>query len=261
MKRLDAFLFENGTFSSRNKAAEAIKRGEIIVNGKKETKPSKEVTGEENIEIIRNKSFVSLGGYKLDRAADAFTIRADGLVFADIGASTGGFTDCLLKRGAKKVYAVDVGENLLHPSLRSDKRVIPIENFNARYLTEETLGEKVDGVVVDCSFISLKIILPPLKNIIKENGFIIALVKPQFECGEKNKLGKSGILRSDKEIERIIFDLVEFSFQSGLVATNIVNAPVYKDKNKEFLLKLSFDGVKITEKDIKDAVLKAKEEI
>ena len=261
MSRLDSFLFEKGLFSSRNKAAEAIKRGEVLVNGKTENKPSKEVSGDEKVEVNCENSFVSLGGYKLDRAISAFSLDVSGLTFADVGASTGGFTHCLIKRSAKKVYAVDVGENLLHPLIRSDKRVIAIENFNARHLTEQTLGEKVDGVVVDCSFISLKIILPPIKSVIKDDGFIIALVKPQFECGDKKKLGKSGILRDEKEIVKIIVDLIEYSAGLGLAVTNIVNAPVYKDKNKEFLIKLSFVGKKLTESDVKEAVRKAKEEI
>lgn len=239
--RLDTLLYKKGLFYSRNKAAEAVKRGEVLVNGKAELKPAAAVTGEESIEIVRKKEFVSLGGYKLDKALEEFGEDVSGLVFADIGASTGGFTDCLLQRGAKKIYAIDVGKGLLHSSLCQNERVVSLEGVNARYLTRDDLGTAVDAVVADCSFISLKLILPTVKLILKGGGFAVVLVKPQFECGDKRALGKSGILRNEREREKILRDIFDFALSLGFSVDKTAIAPEYKDKNKEYLLKLTLN--------------------
>lgn len=251
--RLDSFLFEAGYFSSRNKAAECVKRGEILLDGKIEKKPSKEVSGAEKIEIISPKKFVSLGGYKLDKALSDFSVDVNGLTFADIGASTGGFTDCLLQRGAKKVYAVDVGENLLDERLKSDSRVIALDKVNARNMTEQTIGEKVDGVVADCSFISLKLVLPATLKILKPDGFIVALIKPQFEC-EGNGLTKTGLLREEKARVKIVEDISDFASGLSLVTENATHAPVNKDKNVEYLVKFSFTGKQMTKEQILNSI-------
>jgi len=251
--RLDSFLFEAGYFSSRNKAAECVKRGEVLFDGKVEKKPSKEVSGTEKIEIISPKKFVSLGGYKLDKALSDFSVDVNGLTFADIGASTGGFTDCLLQRGAKKVYAVDVGENLLDERLKSDSRVIALDKVNARNMTEQTIGEKVDGVVADCSFISLKLVLPATLKILKPDGFIVALIKPQFECEGKG-LTKTGLLREEKARVKIVEDISDFASSLSLVTENATHAPVNKDKNVEYLVKFSFTGKQMTKEQILNSI-------
>lgn len=251
--RLDSFLFEAGYFSSRNKAAECVKRGEVLLDGKIEKKPSKEVFGTEKIEIISPKKFVSLGGYKLDKALSDFSVDVNGLTFADIGASTGGFTDCLLQRGAKKVYAVDVGENLLDERLKSDSRVIALDKVNARNMTEQTIGEKVDGVVADCSFISLKLVLPATLKILKPDGFIVALIKPQFECEGKG-LTKTGLLREEKARVKIVEDISDFASGLSLVTENATHAPVNKDKNVEYLVKFSFTGKQMTKEQILNSI-------
>lgn len=251
--RLDSFLFEAGYFSSRNKAAECVKRGEVLLDGKIEKKPSKEVSGTEKIEIISPKKFVSLGGYKLDKALSDFSVDVNGLTFADIGASTGGFTDCLLQRGAKKVYAVDVGENLLDERLKSNSRVIALDKVNARNMTEQTIGEKVDGVVADCSFISLKLVLPATLKILKPDGFIVALIKPQFECEGKG-LTKTGLLREEKARVKIVEDISDFASSLSLVTENATHAPVNKDKNVEYLVKFSFTGKQMTKEQILNSI-------
>lgn len=251
--RLDSFLFEKGYFSSRNKAAECVKRGEVLLDGKVEKKPSKEVSGAEKIEIISPKKFVSLGGYKLDKALSDFSVDVNGLTFADIGASTGGFTDCLLQRGAKKVYAVDVGENLLDERLKSNSRVIALDKVNARNMTEQTIGEKVDGVVADCSFISLKLVLPATLKILKPDGFIVALIKPQFECEGKG-LTKTGLLREEKARVKIVEDISDFASSLSLVTENATHAPVNKDKNVEYLVKFSFTGKQMTKEQILNSI-------
>ncbi len=221
-------------FGSRTKAAEAIEKGLVLVNGsvvkaKTEIKESDDI-----VYVTPEEYFVSNGGYKLDRALKSFAFDATGKVFADIGASTGGFTDCLLQYGASKVYAVDVGESLLHESLVGDDRIVSIENCNARYLKKEDFADLLDGVVADVSFISLRLIFPVIKEILKEDGDGFILIKPQFEC-EKKRIGKSGIVSPSAHAE-IIKKVLKYAAESGLYPYNIVNAPVRKGKNIEYIL-------------------------
>ena len=181
--RIDKHLAEK--FGSRTKASEAIGSGRVLVNGKR-ISPSYEVRDEDKIEIIAaDESFVSAGGYKLSKAIKEFGFEVKDKVFADIGASTGGFTDCLLQNGAKKIYCIDVGENQLDKSLICDKTVL-IDNFNARYLNRELFSEKLDCVVIDVSFISLTYILNAVSDILAEGATVLALIKPQFECDNRN---------------------------------------------------------------------------
>ena len=187
--RLDSFLVESHKYKSRNKASEAIARGVIYVNGKICTKSSFLVTEKDLIEIRENTApFVSIGGDKLNRAILKIKPEIENKVFIDVGASTGGFTDCLLRYNAKKVYCVDVGENLLDPSLVENERVVVMDRTNARYLTKDNFEDKIDGIVVDCSFISLEYILPTIVPLLSQNGYILALIKPQFELKERVKL-------------------------------------------------------------------------
>ena len=240
--RLDRFLFEKRFFSSRNKAAEAICRGEIFVNGKLQDKPSAEVNDEASISVVtKNATYVSLGGYKLERALTRFKPTIKDGVFIDVGASTGGFTDCLLQNGAKKVYCVDVGENLLSPDLVNDSRIVVMDRTNARYLSESDFQKKADGIVVDCSFISLEYILPPLVKLISEKGFILALIKPQFETAGKVKM-KNGILKDEKARKKIVEDIYCFIKELGLFFVDICLASNDEKKNKEYIAYISKSG-------------------
>ena len=237
--RIDTYLFQNNKYSSRTKAAEAIARGEVFVNGKIVKKPSLEVEVTDIVEIVVNsQTFVSNGGYKLEKAFEDFKFSAEGLNFADVGASTGGFTDCLLKHGASKVYAIDVGESLLSNDLKQDDRVIVIDNFNARNLNSETLGELVDGVVCDVSFISLTYVLAQIYSVLKDNGFAVVLIKPQFECGKK-ELNKNGIVTDKKARVNCVKKILDFAQTVGFSPINLTNAPIKPDKNREYLLFLS----------------------
>lgn len=230
--RADKFFADK--YGSRTKAAEAIEKGLVLVNGKP-IKPKTEIKETDVAEFVEAEtSFVSNGGYKLDRALKAFAFDCFGKVFADIGASTGGFTDCLLQNGAKRVYTIDVGESLLHESLRGDERIVQMENTNARYLRKKDFPEEIDGVVTDVSFISLRLIFPVIKEILKSDGSALVLIKPQFEC-EKKHIGKSGIVSPSAHpaiVERVLGYLTE----NDLYPHGIVNAPVRKGKNIEYIL-------------------------
>lgn len=243
--RADKFLADK--FSSRTKAAEAIERGLVKVNGKT-IKPSDDIReGDEIVFIEAEESFVSNGGYKLSKAFKDFSFSPKDMIFADIGASTGGFTDCLLKNGAKKVYCVDVGESLLAEELKSRKDVVSIENINARYIDKSLFSDPIGGATVDVSFISLKLVLPAVRDILTDDGAILALIKPQFECENKN-IGKSGIV-SKCAHAKIISSIYDFAVKNGLSPMNITNAPVREKKNIEYVILLAKGGRKPLTKD------------
>ena len=249
--RADKYFAEK--FGSRTKAAEAIEKGLVLVNGK-QIKPKTEIADtDEIVFIVADEQFVSNGGYKLERAIKTFEIACKDKIFADIGASTGGFTDCLLQHGAAKVYAIDVGESLLHESLQNHEKIVRMENTNARYLTKDDFPEPLDGIVTDVSFISLRLIFPVIKEILHENGSAFALIKPQFECENKH-IGKSGIVAPSAHAE-IVKKVLGYLTESGLYAHGIVNAPVRKGKNIEYVLYIRpiWQGAK-TEKEITDRV-------
>ena len=230
--RADKYFAEH--FGSRTKAAEALDRGLVLINGKP-IKPKTEVKETDVITFVEtDELFVSNGGYKLDRALKAFAFDCKDKIFADIGASTGGFTDCLLQNGAKRVYTIDVGESLLHESLQGDSRIVQMENTNARYLTKGDFPDEIDGVVTDVSFISLRLIFPVIKEILRENGSALVLIKPQFECENKH-IGNSGIVAPSAHgaiVEKVLGYLTE----NGLYPHGIVNAPIRKGKNIEYVL-------------------------
>ena len=239
--RIDTYLFQSGKFNSRTKASEAISRGEVLVNGKPVKKSSFEVSDSDEVSVeSHGVTFVSNGGYKLEKAFEDFKFSANNLTFADIGASTGGFTDCLLKHGASKVFAIDVGESLLSVELKNNPKVKVIDNFNARNLTEKTLGGLVDGVVCDVSFISLTYILPQIFSVLKMNGFAVCLIKPQFECGKK-QLNKNGIVTDKKARREAICKVIDFAKAIGFSPEKFTNAPIKQDKNREYLILLSKD--------------------
>ena len=230
--RADKFFAEK--FGSRTKAAEAIEKGLVLINGKP-IKPKTEIADTDEITFVTtSEQFVSNGGYKLERAVKTFHLDCEGKIFADIGASTGGFTDCLLQHGAAKVYAIDVGESLLHESLLSNDKIVQMENTNARYLTKEDFPDGIDGVVTDVSFISLRLIFPVIKEILKADGHAVALIKPQFECENKH-IGKSGIVSPSAHAD-IVKKVLGYLNENGLYPHGIVNAPVRKGKNIEYVL-------------------------
>ncbi len=240
--RADKYFAEK--FGSRTKSAEAIERGLVLINGKP-IKAKDEIKETDEITFVEVKDlFVSNGGYKLARAIETFGLSCKDKVFVDIGASTGGFTDCLLQNEAKKVYAVDVGESLLHESLLGDKRIVPMENTNARYLAKTDFLDVIDGVVTDVSFISLRLIFPAIKSVLAENGEAVVLVKPQFECENKN-IGKSGIVHTSAHT-KIVEKVVGYALENGLYPFGITNAPLRKGKNIEYVLwlKPQYNGAK-----------------
>ena len=213
-KRLDAALFEQGYAESREKAKALIMAGIVYVNNQKSDKAGNTVKPDDIIEV-RGESlkYVSRGGLKLEKAMKSFNISLNGAVCADIGASTGGFTDCMLQNGAKKVYSIDVGYGQLAWKLRTDKRVINLERTNFRYVTREQVPDELDFASVDVSFISLYHILPNLRTLLKEGGRAVCLIKPQFEAGREN-VGKKGVVR-DKAVHIAVIEKI-----IGLIAEN-----------------------------------------
>lgn len=234
--RLDAYLHKIGKYPSRNKASEAILKGEVLLDNKI-VKPSKNVDDNVNLTFVDvGEKFVSNGGYKLDKALNDFDFQVNDMVFIDIGASNGGFTDCLFQRGAKKVYAIDVGESQLDKSLLN-KNVVVLDNTNARYLTSNMFSEEIDGVSCDVSFISLSYILPAVKKVLKNNGVAFMLFKPQFECG-KEFLTKTGIVNNLKAKINACKNIYNQALSLGLTPINFTNAPIRQNKNIEYVFML-----------------------
>ncbi|GAB4310799.1 MAG: TlyA family rRNA (cytidine-2'-O)-methyltransferase [Phototrophicales bacterium] len=237
-QRLDVTLFERGLTPSRAKAQGMIMAGEVLVNGVKVDKPGTRVSDEDEIILKSKPRFVSRGGEKLAGALADFSFDVKGLICADIGASTGGFTDCLLQNGAAKIYAIDVGYGLLDYTLRQDNRVVVMEKTNARYI--EKLDEPIDLVVVDASFISLKLLMPVFKNWLKPQADVIALIKPQFEAGKRD-VGKGGVVRDSAVHERVIQEIVTFSNESGFSIAGLTISPIKGPAgNVEFLIWLGW---------------------
>ncbi|MBQ3065714.1 MAG: TlyA family RNA methyltransferase [Clostridia bacterium] len=247
--RLDLRLYQNGYTDSRQKAKNLIENGSVYVNGKQITKASFDVFENAQIEIRGEvMPYVGRGGYKLAGALDAFCVVPTDFVCVDIGSSTGGFTDCLLQRGAKRVYAVDSGTDQLAASLRTDARVVVMERFNARDLSSEVIGELADLCVCDVSFISLTHIFPPVARLLKPYdkqsgaGIFVALIKPQFEAGREH-IGKGGIVRDKRVYMRVIADLIEAARASRLYCTAVIPSPILGgDGNREFLAQFVFDA-------------------
>ena len=239
--RIDNFLYQNGKYSSRTKASEAVLKGEVLYNGKP-CKPSKEVEDFTNITFVDvNSKYVSNGGYKLEKVLNEYDYNVSGKIFVDIGASNGGFTDCLLQNGAKLVYAVDVGKTQLEQVLINDSRVVVLDNTNARHLVKEQFGNVIDGVTMDVSFISATYIIPAISNILSQNGIVFLLIKPQFEVG-KERLNKSGIVLNKNDRFNAIKKIYEFSINYGLTPKYVTTAPIRQGKNVEYLIVLQKDG-------------------
>lgn len=235
--RIDKYIFEKGDAPSRQKAREMIEAGFVTVGDRQVTKPSFEVDPDNDfVKVLgRPYEYVGRGGVKLESALKGFKIDPKGLVAADIGSSTGGFTDCLLRYGAKKVFAIDSGRDQLHKSLRADSRVVVMEGFNARELGEAALGEKVDITVCDVSFISQKYIYPSVTAILKEDGIFVSLIKPQFEAGREH-LNKKGIVKDIKIHKRVIESCISEAARLGLACKGVISSPISGgDGNVEYL--------------------------
>ena len=224
--RLDVLLVERGLQESRQKAQATIMSGLVYVNGQKVDKPGTAVLNDAPVEVRGNAlKYVSRGGLKLEKAMATFPIDLKGNICADIGASTGGFTDCMLQNGAAKVYAVDVGYGQLAWKLRSDERVVCMERTNARYLTHEQIPDELDFASVDVSFISLKLILPALCGLLKEKGHVSCLVKPQFEAG-REKVGKKGVVRDPAVHLEVLENFLVHAKESGFTVLGMTFSPI-----------------------------------
>ena len=237
-KRIDLLLVERGLAESRNRAQRLVMAGEVRVEGEMVHKPSAQVEEDAKIEIRERPPYVSRGGKKLAAAVDSFRVAIDGKVCADVGASTGGFTDCLLQNGAVKVYAIDVGYGILHWKLRQDPRVVVMERTNARYV--EILPEPVSLVTIDASFISLAILLPAIKGWFgDENGQTIALIKPQFEAGRKAAAVHAGVIKDEAVHQRVLDETLTQAMDLGFWPVGLIASPIKGPKgNVEFLADL-----------------------
>ncbi len=248
--RIDKFLAEK--FGSRTKAAVAVDKGLVLVNGKN-ISASYDVGEKDQLTFLEaEENFVSAGGYKLSKALKDFGYSVVGKVFADIGASTGGFTDCLFQNGASKVYCIDVGTSQLDDTLKTENIVI-IDGFNARNLNLNLFSEVLDGIVIDVSFISLTYLLEAVSNVLSKGRDVIALIKPQFECGSR-KVGKNGIVKDVKAREEIVEKIYDFAISVGLAPLKITYAPIIKGKNTEYLLLMKKGGIPAKFIDLKKSI-------
>lgn len=243
-ERLDVLLVERGLIETREKAKRAIMAGLVYTNEERLDKPGEKVKVDIPLNIKgKMLPYVSRGGLKLEKALKVFDVDVDGKVLLDIGASTGGFTDCALQNGAKMSYALDVGYNQLAWKLRQDERVVVMERTNFRYVTPADLVREMPNFAsIDVSFISLTLILPVLKTLIIPGSDIIALVKPQFEAG-RDQVGKKGIVRDEKVHIQVIEKIIHFSIEQGYIVNNLSYSPITGgDGNIEFLLHLKWEG-------------------
>lgn len=250
-QRLDQLVFEKGLTESRERARTSIMAGLVYVNGQKETKPGTFVDPDAPIELRGEQlRYVSRGGLKLEKALRVFPVDVSGAVCVDCGASTGGFTDVLLQNGARKVYAVDVGYGQLAWSLRQDPRVVSMERTNIRYVTPDQIGQRADIAVADLSFISLRLVLGPVRALLKADGEMICLVKPQFEAG-KEKVGKKGVVRDPDVHREVLEDFIGYSREAGFGLKGLDYSPIRgPEGNIEYLAWLRKDSESIEMTDI-----------
>lgn len=263
--RLDLLLVERGLVESRTKAQRLVMAGQVRVDGQVVLKPATKIQPEASLEIDQGPQFVSRGGDKLAAALEAFPLVVEGKVCADVGASTGGFTDCLLKNGAARVYAIDVGKGILHWQIRQDTRVVVMEGTNARHVAH--LPEPVELVTIDASFISLEILLPVVKGWFPPHhvpspggdererpasmkpgdvgGHVIALIKPQFEAGRAEATRGKGVIRDPAVHQQVLHDVLSFAQRVGYAVRGLIRSPLLGPKgNVEFLAWLSYPGDK-----------------
>lgn len=230
---MDVLLHNLGLAESRERARRLIMAAQVLVDGQVVDKPGTRVPTAARLEVVEDLPYVSRGGLKLQAALDAFRIQVLGLVAADVGASTGGFTDCLLQRGARRVYAIDVGYGQLAWKLRQDPRVVVMERVNVRYLHE--LPEPVDLATIDASFISLKLVLPAVVPLLRSEGQIVALIKPQFEAG-RDQVGKGGVVKDPLMHRAVLYDVLSWGLEHGLPVRGLILSPLRGPAgNREFL--------------------------
>ncbi len=238
--RLDVLLLDRGLAQSRSKAQALVMAGEVLIAGERALKPGMLISSDVDIELVAPLPYVSRGGYKLAAALKTFDLSVLGKVCADVGACTGGFTDVLLQHDASRVYAIDVGYGQLDWRLRNDERVVIIERTNARYL--EFLPEVIDFVSIDVSFISLRLILPVVRNWMRPGGEIVTLIKPQFEAG-RNQVGKGGVVRDPAIHLRVLEELLEWAKQHKFYLQGLIRSPIKGSSgNIEFLAWLNADA-------------------
>ncbi|MGI9951550.1 TlyA family RNA methyltransferase [Moorellaceae bacterium AZ2] len=254
-KRLDVLLVERGLFPSRERARTAIMAGEVLVNGRALCKPGSQVAAEAEIEVLNSSPrYVSRGGLKLERALQVFGVDPSGRVALDAGASTGGFTDCLLKHGARRVHAVDVGYGQLDWRLRQDPRVVVHERVNLRYLTPEILGERVDLATLDLSFISLSKVWSAVLKCLLPQGEVIALVKPQFEAGPE-RVGKKGVVRDPEVHCQVLLEVCAGAQAQGFSLWGLSYSPLLgPEGNREFFLWLGLSAPGLTWREVEALV-------
>lgn len=235
--RLDVALYERGFTESREKAKALIMAGQVYVNNIKSTKAGLSVKISDCVEVRGEKMpFVSRGGYKLKKAVDEFGLSLENKICMDIGASTGGFTDCMLQNGAEKVYSIDVGYGQLAWKLRTDERVVNLERTNFRYATREQIPDEIDFASVDVSFISLKLIIPVMRTLLKNGGEAVCLIKPQFEAG-RDKIGKNGVVRELDTHTEVVESIYNFVLENGFSVLNLDYSPIKGPQgNIEYLI-------------------------
>ncbi len=259
-KRLDVLLTEQMYADTRSKAQAIIMAGQVYVNGQKADKPGVSYDADTAVIEVRGQTcpYVSRGGLKLEKALRDFGVKPEGFVCSDSGASTGGFTDCLLQQGAAKVFAIDVGYGQLDWKIRNDPRVVVMERTNIRYVTPEDLGEQLDLSVIVVSFISLSIVLPAIKNLLKEGkGQVLCLIKPQFEAG-KEKVGKKGVVRDPETHKEVLDNFVQLAHSLNFTILGLTFSPVKgPEGNIEFLGHLTLADVPGIEPDTADVVAQA----
>lgn len=238
-ERLDVLLVKRNLVESREKAKAIIMSGNVFVDGMREDKAGTSFPDTVNIEVKgQNLKYVSRGGLKLEKAIASYDLQLSDKVCMDVGSSTGGFTDCMLQNGAVKVYAVDVGTNQLAWKLRQDERVISMEKTNIRYVTQEDIGEEMDFISIDVAFISLTLVLEPVRNLLKEEGEVVCLVKPQFEAG-REKVGKKGVVREESVHKEVIIKVIDYAKSIGFTILNLDYSPIKgPEGNIEYLLHL-----------------------
>lgn len=238
-KRLDSRIFELGLCESREKAKAAIMAGQVYINGQKALKAGDSVKDTDRIEVRSSMEFVSRGGYKLKKAMQVFPLTPKGKICMDIGASTGGFTDCMLQNGATKVYCIDVGYGQLAWKLRSDERVVNLERTNIRYVTREQIPDFPRFASIDVSFISLRLVLPNVYELLSDDGECVCLIKPQFEAG-REKVGKKGVVREKATHIEVVENIVEFAKQTGFSVKGLDFSPIKgPEGNIEYLMYIS----------------------
>jgi 23S rRNA (cytidine1920-2'-O)/16S rRNA (cytidine1409-2'-O)-methyltransferase len=236
-QRLDRVLVARGFAPSRERAQALLLAGAVLVDGQPRAKAGTMIPLEATIHLTHDpQPYVSRGGLKVEGALDFFHIDPAGKTIMDVGASTGGFTDCLLQRGARRIYAVDVGYGQLAWGLQQDPRVVNLQRRNIRYLNREEVGESIDLAVIDTSFISLELVIPPTLTFLKEGGGLLALIKPQFEVG-KGEVGKGGVVRDTEKHQRVVERIIRFAEGQGLIIHGVMESPLRGPKgNKEFFI-------------------------